>query len=93
MDYLIKHPDYSEAYAVITKELNGWVLSNVIVPDEHREQGLGTDIVQQVMSWCKTKGIKKLYFLASNEEFWATMVTKFPKNVRIDFNLNGEIRP
>lgn len=94
MEYSIKHPLTPEAYATVITDINyGWVLDTIIVPDECRGQGVGTELVQEVLKWCKTKNIKSLYFLASNEDFWESMREKFPKNIRIDFNLNGELRP
>jgi GNAT superfamily N-acetyltransferase len=94
MEHLIKHPALPDAYATITSDIQyGWVLDSVIVPDEYREQGIGTELVQEVMRWCKTKNIKSLYFLAYNQDFWDALRKKFPKNIRINLNREGELRP
>jgi N-acetylglutamate synthase-like GNAT family acetyltransferase len=94
MEHLINHPTVPGAYATVVSDFSyGWVLETVIVPDECRGQGVGTELIQEVMKWCKAKNIKSLSFLAGNQDFWESLSKKFPKNIKINFNLEGELRP
>jgi len=94
MEYTIRHPQVQDAYAIVVQDhTTGWTLEHVIVPEEHRGNGIGTELVQEVMKWCSSKKIKRLYFYAMNEDFWNSLKDKFPKHIKVDFNLNGEIRP
>lgn len=94
MEHSIKHPTVPGAYATVVSDFPyGWTLESVIVPDEFRGRGVGTELILEVMQWCRAKNIKSLSFLAGNEDFWRALSKKFPKNIKINFNLEGELRP